>query len=351
MSKSFADRVLALRAAVPLAVLLAACGDGTGPSAEFEAVEVAASVSHLVDAVDENAATLLAIQLAGYTFYQFGGDMALFPDQGSAARIFSPARAQRVERSAARMAAIPAEMRGQTFVYDAEYDHYVVSSRTGAPANGARFVMYEMDVDDYRPRLPLREIGHLDLIDTGSGSTERMTVRAVRTAGSTLTLADYQVTRSYPSATRTQFTAEGYLGVGTDRVNFDLAEETVEHASGDGETQDYDYSVAVPSEELTVRLDYRVEEDYESSDEASATLTMKHGSNTTVLTFEATEAAIDGTIKYNGRVVVLLSGDPEVPTYKHPDGSRLSAAEADAIEAFIQGSGAYVMMLGYMLAI
>ena len=42
-------------------------------------------------------------------------------------------------------------------------------SRTGAPADGARFVLYTIDQNTFSPALPLEEIGHVDLRDLSVG--------------------------------------------------------------------------------------------------------------------------------------------------------------------------------------
>ncbi|MCL5460153.1 hypothetical protein M3M33_16060, partial [Loigolactobacillus coryniformis] len=67
---------------------------------------------------------------------------------------------------------------GQTLVYDMVTDQYVVDpKRTGAPRNGVRFIVYEVN-GEQRPN-PAREIGYADLLDEGPASGEAQVLRLV----------------------------------------------------------------------------------------------------------------------------------------------------------------------------
>ena len=79
--------------------------------------------------------------------------------------------------ASASIAAIPAGVAGKTFVYSA--GSYVVSDRTGAPANGVRFILYAVDAVTLAPVEPLVETGYADLIDLSSGSTSAARVVVV----------------------------------------------------------------------------------------------------------------------------------------------------------------------------
>jgi hypothetical protein len=79
--------------------------------------------------------------------------------------------------ASASIAAIPVGVAGKTFVYSA--GSYVVSDRTGAPANGVRFILYAVDPVTFAPVEPLVETGHADLIDLSSGSTSAARVVVV----------------------------------------------------------------------------------------------------------------------------------------------------------------------------
>ena len=72
----------------------------------------------------------------------------------------------RVLETGGTPAVIPAVALGKTFEYDVVTDRYVAGLRTGAPANGVRFVLYAVDPITKAPVEPLVETGYVDLTRT-----------------------------------------------------------------------------------------------------------------------------------------------------------------------------------------
>jgi len=66
----------------------------------------------------------------------------------------------------------------------------------------------------------------------------------------------------------------------------------------------------------------------------SATLTLEGDGDTIILDVTITPSTVEGEITYNGDVVVTVSGDPETPEFTKPDGTALTQAEINALEAF-----------------
>lgn len=56
---------------------------------------------------------------------------------------------------------------GTTYEFDTDQYVYVASARTGAPAEGVRFILYELDATS-QPAIPLVEIGYADFVCTAT---------------------------------------------------------------------------------------------------------------------------------------------------------------------------------------
>lgn len=104
-------------------------------------------------------------------------------------------------------AILPDTLLGKTFVWDTTQAKYVVApDSTGAPANGIRFELYEVDSTGAIGK-PLTQVGRLDLIDKSTAGTQSLEVVV---ASNTFTYVDYTVAGS---GTRTAFTltAAGFI--------------------------------------------------------------------------------------------------------------------------------------------
>ena len=206
--------------ALALLAMLGACQDSTAPAkGAFNTNRVVAGVA----AVEKVAASTALGSLQQVT--RFGGDAAL-----NAARLtpdaWSPGLAGAVSRISgsavdAGTFLIPvmrASALGKVFTYDATAKRYVPSTRTGAPANGVRFVLYDEGANN--EPITAREIGVADLTD------EKRT--AVGVAGIKLVVVIDGVTRlsyafdvSVPGGSP-NFNVQGFVVDGEDRLNFTI---------------------------------------------------------------------------------------------------------------------------------
>ena len=134
----------------------------------------------------------------------------------SAERLSSVLAAGSKSGMSASMAAVPAAAVGKTFIYSG--GEYVVSARTGAPANGVRFILYAVDPVTFAPVEPVVETGYVDLIDLSSGSTSSARVRVV--SGETEYL-NYTVTVTNTSSGG-RINVIGYITDGTQQANLSL---------------------------------------------------------------------------------------------------------------------------------
>ena len=90
----------------------------------------------------------------------------------------------------------PSTALGKTYVWDPSSGGYVASSRTGAPSNGIRFIIYTLS--NGLPAVPLNAIGYVDFTDRSTASSTILGVTLVATTGtSAVTYADYTVSMSF----------------------------------------------------------------------------------------------------------------------------------------------------------
>lgn len=114
-------------------------------------------------------------------------------------------------------AILPDSLLGITFVWDTVQGQYVASDSTGAPANGIRFELYEVDSTGAIGQ-PLTQVGHLDLIDKSTAGAQSLEVVV---ASNTFTYVDYTVTGS---GTRSAFTltAAGFIRSTVRELDFSI---------------------------------------------------------------------------------------------------------------------------------
>ncbi|MEZ4457574.1 MAG: hypothetical protein R2882_13660 [Gemmatimonadales bacterium] len=128
--------------------LAAACSDGTGPNqTSFDAAKVEAGL-----AVVEQATTAPVIKSFGALGASISGSQAVSatgPDRFVSA-VRKLAGIVRPDVNAALVPVIGGDVLGQTYVYNQASGIYVVDpARTGAPANGVRFILYQPDANDH----------------------------------------------------------------------------------------------------------------------------------------------------------------------------------------------------------
>ena len=245
-------------------------------------------------------------------------------DNAATAREFAGAMTHLVgnmDPVAANAPIVSAERRGKTFVFDTLTDEYALSERTGAPANGVRFIVYETDILG-TPNVE-NETGYFDLLDEGDNSAEDIALRLVAVDGS-LTVLEYATTldANGPSGT---ITVDGFLTDGTDRLDFDI--------DVSGTDVEGDQKLDVTFEMRVDALDFVIEGSVMGTDNASGEvgtvdLTVRHGSDSFRVDVSGTETTIAGTFYLNDEVFATMSGDPENPTFVGAGGEGLTQKEA-----------------------
>jgi hypothetical protein len=164
-----------------LALALSACSDSTTPGADFDPGAVVADVQAAkapfqTDVYRSFAGVSPKIDAALGASVSGGAALAASEpgragDPRAAARhLVTMLRGNGGASMASPSAAptVPAELMGTTFVWSVEATGYVPSELPGAPANGVRFMLYDISEADFLPKQPLAAIGHLTIATTSS---------------------------------------------------------------------------------------------------------------------------------------------------------------------------------------
>lgn len=327
----------------------AACGDSTGPAGVFDPEADAAAVSALESELAGNPA-LASMALVGQAT---GGSFAFVPlafGSGSAdpASTYESLRAQlsALGGGGFRLSAvIPSELRGRTYEYNpttGQYEHN--PARTGAPSNGVRLVLYAVNPVTYEPVEPLTEIGYVDLIDLSTSTTDRLRVVAVVEG---VTYVDYTLSAS-ASGSLVVLTAVGYVSNGTERVSFSFR-------------VDFDMVAGVLSIDITLeavnrgfRVDLSADMRFNGFTDEPESLTLVYviRSERGAVRFAVTitDTSIEGDIRLNGRVIVLISGDETSVTFTRADGTELTPQELAALENLFDVPDSLLEFLEFLAA-
>jgi hypothetical protein len=207
---------------------------------------------------------------------------------------------------------------GRTLVYNVAKDQYVIdSARTGAPANGTRFIVYELNADG-KPNVS-REIGRADLIDEGAGTGEAIALRLlVVTRGSTT--LDYR-TRVDIGTTASSIDVSGFATDGTERLDFTVGLDGRKVATGT--VLDADFEFSVKPRNFTVTGTVRGVQDGREG-EGKVSFTAKHQENTLRVELNGTAGTVNGAINWNGKPYITITGPAATPTLRGPSGQPLT---------------------------
>jgi len=144
---------------------------------------------------------------------------------------------------------IPQVALGKTFEFDTLADRYVAGQRTGAPANGVRFILYAVDPVTEAPVLPLVETGYADLTRTITDQAITARVQAYSGGLSPVKVLDYAATVQ-GTVTNPTILVAGFARNGSDSLTFSLS-STISLANS---TIALDWRTALPTRGLTTRV-------------------------------------------------------------------------------------------------
>ncbi|MEP7381736.1 MAG: hypothetical protein ABI910_08625 [Gemmatimonadota bacterium] len=219
---------------------------------------------------------------------------------------------------------------GRTFVYDAARDDYVVDpTRTGAPSNGVRFILYAVDGSGHP--IPAREIGSADLLDEGSSAGATIVLRLVVTKQGS-TRIDYR-TSVLPGNGTGRIEVSGFAtdDDGT-RLDFDIGVTGTDQ--GGKSLIDADFDLGVHARNFRIQGTVRGVEDGREGDGAIS-VTARHGATSFRVVVEGDGETLDGTIFLNDATFVTVSGDARNPTLRGASGQPVTEQELRVVRAVL----------------
>ena len=226
------------------------------------------------------------------------------------------------------LAVLPAEALGKTFEYNPTSGQYEATTRTGAPANGVRFIVYAINPITEVPVEPLSEAGYADVLDESTATTNALRLQLV--SGGT-TYLDYGVTGA-ATTSGGNVVVNGFATDGTTRVNFNLDNTISEAANG---TIGFDYRLDVPARDLALVYLITVSQLSTPSALADIDVTVSGPHGDVGITGDIVEGAGVLTASVNGAAfaVVTLGSNSEVTSITKPDGSALTLPDYGCLAA------------------
>lgn len=327
-----------MKASAAALALLIGCGDAGAPSStgvEFDAVGVGDNIETVGRLLDDGAWQSLRVLGPRFDVAGSAAGLAgrLSAGLGASGRGDPAGAGIRIARAIlsgepSRIIApqLPLAIRGTTFVLDSLTQQYLPDpNRSGAPANGVRFILYATDSATHQP-IPAQEIGYADLTDEGTASSPAIALRLQAVIGGTTRL-DYRVVVVGTDSAAT-LQAAGFTDDGATRITFEVGVHGVRAA--DTSAAEVTFAIGVPARGfLATATLQQVTLDGDSA--GAIALTVRHGFNQVGLVVHATPTELTGVFQVNGLPFATISGDPAHPTVRGADGRELTAVEMDAL--------------------
>jgi hypothetical protein len=303
---------------------LAACHDSTSPTiptVEFSASQALAKVEPVVAVFD---LPLFASFEGGLSYFEplFRSapfpTLALAPNHG-----WFDLRAMHALAPVAKLraSAIPPEQLGKTLVWNFELHRYVVDpTLAGAPATGARFLLYLWDAPNGQPQAPLVRVGYVDIDDVSEDASSELTEIVVERDAPRLIAADFVVMH----ATNADVNVFGIQGSATNGFAVALVDLSGTENGGDG-NHHLAYNITLSSSPAGVSAFEQLTFDQATASQ-SGKLELNYSNHK--LTDESVPTGAE--VKYDGSLYarVLFPTTPQDTTsYLRADGTALSQQE------------------------
>ncbi len=305
---------------------LAACSDGTAPNeSRFDAQRMHDGTSAIQGVASSKV--LASLQAVTRSVGVVGAS-TVAQKMGWSAGLEIATRKITTAAIDAGSALIPvmrASVLGKTFVYDPSVRKYVPDpARSGAPSNGVRFILY--DVDPNEDPLTSKEIGYADLTDERRSSSSSAGIRLEAVIGGVTKLAySFDLTGSVQAA---QFDVFGYIADGGDRLDFSIKTSQQLFGRGGQATLEAKLFVAQDDFEVTAKAEGVAGE---QNGDGKIDLTIRSKLDEVVVDAETKDGKLDATFKVNGRLLATAAGDPKSPVIRGDGGRELTDEETQAL--------------------
>lgn len=311
------------RSVVIFSVLEIACGEPGGPSVPADP----AAATLQLRAIDSVFASLV-LQTQNYLGLLFQPPR----DQTGGPRLFDPA------------------VLGHTFEWDPPSVRYVSTTRAGAPAGGARAILYALDgFISGLPAQPLSELGATDLVEGSAGG--RPTLQAiVQGPGGGPVYANYRVGGAFGTAAFS-LTAEGFVANDGKRLELQAA------FAADNSSATFDISLELRARGLAVRSIERFDY-FPGGYTATIDYRLRYGRDAVLMIgpvtvtevtpgVSSTRADVDFLI--NGRVFARIRGTNEGIALRGPDGEVLTTVQGATANRLFRSPGQIHGVVGALL--
>lgn len=232
---------------------------------------------------------------------------------------------------------LPVDFLGRTYEHDQFGEYWHNPDRVGAPANGVRFILYE--VDPITGVQGSTEIGYVDLMD--ESTTLAYVTRVVAVTGGVERI-NYTVSAVIANQTLS-FTISGFISDGLDRVDIDLSLSFADTFPVSSATVAYLISVPTRGFEVdaTVVLTFN-NETLQGSIEIDGSF--MQGAHTVTISalveFGEGDVPTEGgtvEIHVDGQLFAVITISNETITVQNGTGGALTAVEADAVRSIFGG--------------
>jgi hypothetical protein len=234
---------------------------------------------------------------------------------------------------------------GTTYVYDPALSRYVPApARTGAPANGVRFILYAVNPITHAPIVSV-EVGHADLIDEGIARPTGLGLRLIVVSEGT-TYLDYRVAID-GSPNAGTLTVSGFLTDGETRLDFDIgATGTV---GPTGATMNVAFEFGVPARAFNV-VGTVEGTSAPGGNLGRINLVVRSGLTKIDVAITGDDHTVNATVLVNDEIFATITGDHHYPVVRGAGGRELSAEEIEALHGIFRLVGGVFELFGTLMA-
>lgn len=332
--------------------VFAACGDdSTAPGDDVDIASAQAAVDDVVAKFFTSNPGLQSLNIFGVHIGTAVPSVAPNPDfspetgsmYGLTQRLISMALdAQTRFTSDPAPLAIPANLLGVTFEWNPATGEYEPGTRTGAPADGVRFILYDNITD-------LNEIGYLDFSDRSNFTITPAAIDISLSIFSTtptdpVEVISYDITGSAGN-TGGSLVVDGFLSDGADRLDFDFL---VSGSESGGFNGDFTYTYG------DLVLSFAFDEDTSGAESVDISITNGADEILFVLDVDANGDIITGSgIYLNSTLVGTFSGNVETGdvSLANTEGDPLTQEQLLALAEIFVGIEQAVILTEELLAL
>ncbi len=228
---------------------------------------------------------------------------------------------------------------GQTLVYDTAAHHYMVSGRSGAPANGVRIVLYAQSPDS-QPVIA-QETGYAELTNEAPLTTTTGAVRLVVVTGG-MTRLSYGVSFTLPGVSP-QLTVDGFIDDTGQRLEFTISATPSTTTSGVGIVN---ATLRVPTAGVEVVATVHAA----PAGSGAVDLVIVSGTDRITVGVAMSGGQVDASFTVNGALLARASGPSTAPAIVGANGHALTSEQQHALARIVSATDNILQLLSGLTA-